>query len=357
MKMSTIKTSTRESYLKVVNAAFQHSTAKRTTDWEDPVRVTLCDMVLDLINRQDIAWSTKITSRSALLWYINSGTTRANEDSAQARELLINMRKEPGPRPAQRPKGISETELGLLLDEVYTRADNSVWAKRTAVWILAGLACGARTIEWIDAEWVTTEKTELRLRNAKVKLNKPAFQRSDVNPAIEYDLDDITEFDADTLEEMFGTTDGIFRIIPIDRELDRSIIDTQMRLIRDHLPGIGMNKEADKAAFRRYHNQCRKVLVRASQKVWKGKKTFSLYTMRKQFSANMKAKLGSAATAVLMGHSGEDSPSAASYGKANQAHARFKGLRPQGAPVQRNTSQAKAGQSQNRTPENTGPVE
>jgi hypothetical protein len=49
--------------------------------------------------------------------------------------------------------------------------------------------------------------------------------------------------------------------------------------------------------------------------------------MRSQFAANQKAALGSDATATLMGHSSPDSPSTGQDGKANQAHANFKGLR------------------------------
>jgi hypothetical protein len=86
-----------------------------------------------------------------------------------------------------------------------------------------------------------------------------------------------------------------------------------------------MSEKGKLAEFKKYHDECAHVLRRTCRKLWGTKKAFTLYTMRKQFSANMKAVHGSDITAELMGHSSSDSPSAAFYGKANQAHARFKG--------------------------------
>ena len=55
--------------------------------------------------------------------------------------------------------------------------------------------------------------------------------------------------------------------------------------------------------------------------------SYTLYTMRGQFAANVKASKGTAVAAKLMGHSSEDSPSTGYYGKGNQAHPKFKGSR------------------------------
>lgn len=308
MDSAPVKARTRESYLKVIGSAIRHSTRLRTTDWEQPAMVQLTQVVQDLIARKDISQATKLTTRSALLWYIRSGETPASEDADQAKALLDGMERKKGPRFKERPKNIPETDLAKLLDEIYQRADRSDWASRCAIWIVAGLACGARPIEWLDTEWDSPEKTALRIRNAKIKLDKPAYLRN--SP------------DADDHQPEPGE-EGEFRLVPIAKESDRSMIDTQIELIRTHAPQA-MSRERREEEFAAYYKQVRKVLDRACRKIWGGKKMYSLYTMRKQFSANMRAALGSGKTASLMGHSREDSPAAAAYGKGNQAHLRFR---------------------------------
>jgi hypothetical protein len=85
--------------------------------------------------------------------------------------------------------------------------------------------------------------------------------------------------------------------------------------------------------FGKYYQQCTSILTRACLALF-NERRYSLKTFRSQFSANMKSLHGSAVTATLMGHSGPDSPSAAHYGKANQAHPAFKGMRPKLEPGQ-----------------------
>jgi len=170
---------TTSNYLKAVKTAVKASISKRTTDWEEPAMVSLTEVVTDYFSRQDQARSTKALYRSAFLWYIRSGHTESNEDTNNALAILQNMElKEGPPVTTPRAKTIPQEDLNLLLDAIYAKAIKSKWAYRTGAWVRAGLACGARPIEWIYTEWVDAERTALRIRTAKVKLSAPAFLRN-----------------------------------------------------------------------------------------------------------------------------------------------------------------------------------
>jgi integrase len=310
-----IKESTKKGYLKAVRAAHRYSQAKRTTDWEEPPIIKMVEVVQDLIQREDLTRETKLVARSALVWFIKSGQVGQDRDSIDAVEMLNGLQIPRGQKPkTSRPKAISEQDLGLLLDELYTRAESSVWAFRSTVWINAGLACGARPIEWLDAEWSDPEQTILRIKNAKIKLLALAFAR----------MKHLTEDDPEVEHPKFWETNDKdpCREIPLQRESDRSMVETQLQYIREAAPG-SMSKEGRRVEFEKYHAACALMVRRACRKLWGNKRTYSLYTLRSQFAANMQASKGADGAAELMGHSSADSPSAAYYGKWNQAHNRF----------------------------------
>lgn len=322
-----IKERTRKGYLVSVRAAINHSTAKRTTDWEEPAIVTLTQVVEDMISREDLERSTKLTTRAALLWYMKSGEAKPGEDTLRARSILEKMSLPRGPKTKiPRPKTISEEDLAKLLDDIYRRANKSSWAMRCAVWIHAGLATGVRPIEWLDAEWANEEQTSLRVKTAKVKLLAPAFIREQVNDE-DHEVDHLDYWEADN--------ENPYREIPLLKESEQSMVDTQLQYIADAIPR-DMSEAKRRDEFSKYFHACRQILRRACRKIWAGKRAYSLYTLRSQFAANMQAARGADSTAELMGHSSSDSPSTAYYGKWNQAHSRFKASKAphREAPVQ-----------------------
>ncbi|MDZ4292154.1 MAG: hypothetical protein U1C47_09545 [Hydrogenophaga sp.] len=219
------------------------------------------------------------------------------------------------------------------MDQLYTQAEritNSTASIRTVAWLRAGLACGARPIEWLNTEWVDKEQTQLRIKNAKVKVSAPGFRREHVekrNKQSEETAQDPREMEElifwEASVEYEPPTEHSHRIIPIDSDIDRQAINMHMGFIQELIPQHLDNLERE-AAFVTYYETARKTLSRVCRKIWGKKKLYTLYTMRGQFSANMKAAKGSEKTATLMGHSSKNSPSAAFYGKANQAHPKFK---------------------------------
>ncbi len=314
-----IKESTKKGYMKAIRAAHKYAQAKRTSDWENPPLITLMEVVQDLIHRTDLTRETKLVARSALMWFIRSGQVPASQEATEVVTMLENLHIPRGPKPKDsKPKNISEKDLGKLLDALYDQAEKSIWAYRSTVWIHAGLASGARPIEWLDAHWADDEQTILRIKNAKIKLLAPAFARKT------HIHEDSPE--AEQLGYWESNEEDSFREIPLTKESDRSMVGTQIRYIEEAVPRT-ISTEARRAEFEKYHAACALAVRRACRKIWAGKLTYSLYTMRGQFAANMNASKGADDAAKLMGHSSADSPSVAYYGKWNQAHSQFKAVK------------------------------
>jgi hypothetical protein len=387
LKDHPIRESTKLSYAKAVAAACNHSRSKRRISFDEPVFISLTNIAQDLIDREDISQNSKLASRAALLHWLKNHSETNTPDWIVALSILKSMDRTRGRPTTNRPKCIKESELNLLLQEVNRRAtkNKSEWAVRCEAWILAGLACGARPVEWLNTEWLTPEKTHLRIKNAKKHLAEPAFNRgkepneniarktsnnisgfpsSDdhvLDVLMEREYPDNADFYEDPshaaayeriFDEAFGdgkdghegnkegnhddgkasddnsdreqhSEDGVYRIVLVEVDSDRIAIDRHLALIEEIIPKSFSSQDRE-YLFSKYHRACGQTMNRCSERVWSSKKIFSFYSLRKQFSANMKAAYGSTVAAGLMGHSGPDSPSAASYGKANQAHKHFK---------------------------------
>lgn len=379
---------TKTNYLAAIKNALRRSVAQRTTDWEEPALVSLTEVVRDFLTRTDLAPTTRVLMHSAFLWYIRSGETPFNDDSRTALSLLEDT---PPPKPGRKQKStiaktIPQDDLRRLLDELQGRAaiqrekGRISWSYRTAIWLQCALDTGLRPIEWLQAEWSDEEKTTLRVRNAKVKVAEPAFHRQNPteqasskgdiplypspqdNPdracpnqaASEGNTQNVAKLDAVRAAShtpgSSATQDGsndyeeqlravqTTRLIPIHGTTLRGFVETHLNFIEaaapKHLPLLQRQE-----LFRKYHLHCNTTLHRACQRIWKGSRSYALYTMRGQFSANMKASVGSTATAGLMGHSSPDSPSTGYYGKAQQAHGKYRGKTGSKAQTQRETNE------------------
>lgn len=306
------------------------STVRRSPDMEVPVQITAVQVAIDLAEREDLAETTRTSYRSALVWFL-----RTQQDQSPGNRLAYaylmewSREKRTDARPAPKPKAISEEDLDDLVCELAAMAERSPLAERSQHWVQATLACGARPIEWMKARWLDVEQTQLEIHTAKQKLSEPAFRQAELDLGqIDSPYGDEDTF-SDDLDErpkqsyLLGTST---RVIPIARASDRLAITFHMARFQEAVPEH-LEEMERLEAFNRFYDNCAKTIRRACNKLWGNEKRYSLKTMRSQFSANHKAALGAAATAVLMGHSDPDSPTAAHYGKGNQAHSRFKGMR------------------------------
>jgi len=311
-----------------------------------PVIVGIAHVVQDLFDRTDLALSTRNLYRAALIWFIRQAPNPTDEYyDWLARLEEIRFKKGNSASSARVARVIPKDDLDELLSYLESGHRSSIWAKRSALWLRAGLITGLRPIEWMSAWWNPTDPCVLLVHTAKVKLQVPAFHR-DILPYrrprdIGYDLamDEIDshgiyiqslQYEAENPDQNRPP-----RPIPIKsrhESPDESLIkimtvDEHLRTILGCVPP-NPDAESRDRSFYKYYGQCKNVIRLACIALWGRKKKYSLKTMRSQFSANMKALEDSERTAALMGHTHHNNPTKASYGKANQAHPEHKGHRP-----------------------------
>lgn len=327
------------SYRRSIEAVRRYSVRKRSPDLEDRVDVSILEAVQDLVARTDLSITTLANYRSAMLFLLRDTQDQSHHNRlAYALLESLPLDRLAAPKKPLFNKTIPEQDFRDLMDQLAGRSSRSAWAQRAQFWIQATLACGARPIEWLDCRWEDEGRNHLLIVTAKKKLQAPRFLGPGVSAprASRQGLPDDgyadEEDDTDWQDAGAGSAEaplrvpGAIRRIPITRHSDRLAIDA-------HLREMAMEVKADAEelarleAFHRYHDQCRLRLRRACQKLWGKTKNYTLYTFRSQFQANQRAMFGAAATAALMGHASEKSPATSHYGKAAQAHTRFKGER------------------------------
>jgi hypothetical protein len=326
----------------------RYSVRRRSPSSEETVDVTVLESVEDLLKRTDLQPGGQAAYRSAMLWLLSELGDQSKENRLAYAKLLAwqpartGSGLPPASAGARGARRIPETDYRLLIEELAEVAVGSDWASRTLAWVQATLACGARPIEWLDIYWKDPAQTALMIVTAKEKLDQPRFltRRRDGSapPAPAAAEGTAPAATLETGDANTGTGEGAgaagageplrvegdLREVPITRAFDRMVIRDHLLGLERHLAQAGAETtEARLAAFKQYHNNCRTLLRRVVVRLWKGKKSYTLYTMRSQFQANHRAAvLDPAEVRRLMGHTTD--VSGAHYGRASQAFARFK---------------------------------
>jgi len=336
---------TAKSYEKQVEAMFKRARRMRSDVPGAPVVVGIAHVVQDLFDRTDLALSTRNLYRAALIWFIRQAPD-PTEEHYESLARLEDVRFPKGDSASARvARVIPKEDLDELLSYLESSYRSSIWAKRSALWLRAGLVAGLRPIEWMSAWWSPNDPYSLMVVTAKVKLLIPAFQRQ----KIPYRRPQVLDFDPSTDEIDSLRTHIEYlqywdenpdrnrpprevtvkspRNDPVESLANRMIVDKHLRTF---LASVPPNPHTDirDGNFYSYYDQCKSSIRLACLALWHGRKMYSLKTMRSQFSANMKAWRGSKFAAAQLGHTGPDNPTKACYGKANQAHPGHKGLRP-----------------------------
>ena len=343
-----VKPRTEKHYRAHLRSMTRYSEALRreSPDENEAVGVTLTDLVTDFLARSDLAPSTAKGYRAALLFEARSLAHRARSAAlqAEARRLipLLEERRQVGGRPREKEtiRLMPEADYHELVAELHGRAiSGSLWAARASAWLMAGVITGVRPGEWTSARWHPEQPQILIVATGKTHLCEPAFVREQMNQEL-----------ADRQRQGLDLHESAEREIPIGSEFDREAVASHMRNLASWLMawphqqthrGPGRPPRADLSAlpltpleqltpeqleqgFEAYYNGARSVIRQACMRLWQGEKLYSLYSARRQFSANTRAALGPARASTLMGHSAPDSPSAAFYGKQGSAHDRFR---------------------------------
>ncbi len=162
---------------------------------------------------------------------------------------------------SRKRKGIPQRDFEALVARLSNPKQNSDYAKRTAIWLVAAAATGVRPCEWRTAQ-LNEDATQLIVQNAKATN---------------------------------GRANGASRTIVIRAEDSQSI---QAHLASmDELLARGYT-------FAHIHQCCSIALNRACKALW-GKdptKRYALYSARHQFAANAKATTSQQEVARLLGH-------------------------------------------------------
>jgi hypothetical protein len=316
-------------YRRTVETLRRQSAKLRGEQPDEPVYVSIQDVANDFMARTDLKPSTVMARRSALLWYAKSLQDPSADEIIRTLQAFRPSTL-PRNRVAGPPRSIPEDHYRELITELGSL--RSRWAHRAQLWIKAGLATGLRPVEWLSARWEDDTQTILLVDSAKEHVGPPAFLRpqfltardlATAEPALPQTQ---RAFEADDLDEEDLINEPAVRRIPVTSTIDRRNINYHFDELHRLVP-LGGDEVARRELYRHYYTQTRNAINRACRAVWGGDRFYSLYTMRSQFNANQKAALGPAAAATLMGHSGPNSPAQSHYGKGNQAHSSFKGLR------------------------------
>lgn len=326
----------------------------RITD-DTPVALSPEDVAAYVMrNPRNLQRTTLVLQRAALLYFFRDRKPHGHE---AAIELLTAWRPtDPGTeddgddpdeqRAATRSKGkvIPEGDLHLLSNHLMGMGEAGA---RAQYMLLSTVACGARPVEWLYAQWVGT--TTLRLYTAKAKrhnalakipagtfpdleagpesetaqlfrprggaggVRAPSIQEADFERRLsELNLD--PQEDADLIQELRDSRDQnstrLFRDIAIAPEhclhidlLLRSIRRVMSeRLGEDYL--VSHDRPELEETFKvEFYNPLRHAIWRACKNVFAPGVRYSMADARSTFSANRRATVGIRQASADLGHS------------------------------------------------------
>lgn len=297
---------TKTLYIKLIKAMERYSHNLLADGEFDHVLVSPVQMVEHMTAREDLTSQSKRTYRAAAIWWFKQ---LADEEPYQEalkkldewyEDEKIRLRLQRAKK-VEKKRSVPEEDFDTLTDSL--RKSRSEWARKALMWVEAGMITGLRPIEWLTAEWGDEEKTFLIVKNAKIKASLPGYMRDEKRKGYKYEP-------------------VLTRTIQLDEEAERIMVEEHMLSLEKFCDKEGEDKEE---RFTRYYELVRVTLNRECKKIWDGKKSYTLYDMRRQFSANMKAEFGRDVAAKRMGHSSPNNKARGSYGLANQAYPKFKG--------------------------------
>ena len=365
-----LKASTTNTYMTIYRRCLARSIKLRQTTQDDPVSIAPINVVEDwlaTVERSKPRYAN--TERSALLWafanlkepgwqeaYMRLRTVVQERLTVSRDEQAKNERRsrEPG-------RMIPEEDLSKLLNVLATMGVNGA---RAQWWLVAGIASGARPIEWPDAQWIDANETVVRIYTAKVKArnawyNVPAltFTAEDLDNEVDqlwggrnaknsgmsptwHDVDferrisTINLSDEERAELRAAQIENgvlLFRDVLIEPEY-RTYVKLHMESVkraleegRAKIQAEGLPPKSDEDIFADdYFNPLRHTIWRASKKAFDDK-LYSLVDARQTFSANRKAAIGGAGAQADLGHVSY-STSRDHYAPASRAWRRYKNL-------------------------------
>lgn len=290
----------------------------------------------DIVDQLEIYAATHKNSavavyKSAVLFRFNQLINEVDEDGKKVMlteiERASNIFAKIDGRYSKRDEGprrryITEKDLAKIRSALSEYRRNKLFGHGLLAWIDATLITGLRPNEWNDASIQILDDPEtgsptpyLVARNSKRKAAAPAFYDLEKAKAAHPELEIKNVFDMERL--------GI-PSTEIPRKLSRYIplTEDERATVQKHLDWILSAKERG-TTFQQHYDSCRKLLERICEELFKGKKSYTLYSMRHQYAANGKAKLTREEIADRMGHDSIKTAENA-YASGRFAHKAFK---------------------------------
>lgn len=384
-----LKSRTILTYRTIYERCMRNSVQRRQATPDDPVTVTPMDLVEDWLATSGTKKPRYAnTERSALIWSLNTlretgweeAYTRLRTVAQERNTVSRNKQAETDKRSREPGRMIPENDLRTLLNALTNMGQSGAKAQW---WLVAGVASGARPIEWPDAEWIDEEKTVLRIYTAKVKARNAwhkvpplTFTAEDLDNEVEqlwgarnargsemtptwHEVDferristiDLTEAErAELRANQFKNGVLLFRDVLIEPEY-RRFVRLHMESVRSVMDeekakaaAAGEEPKSDEKIFSdAYFHPLRHTIWRACKKVFPDQ-LYSLVDTRSTFSANRKAAMGGASAQHDLGHASY-STSRDHYAPASRAWTRYKNAqKPGSAAAPENTDGVLPGQ-------------
>jgi hypothetical protein len=299
-----IKVSTVEAYQRRANTLWRAASERKARLSGDPDSPALIKPmeVVEYLNWRlhpqpgltPLERSTWMAYRSALLW--DFSRTKDPEFGLACQELErlkeprsaqnesspddVSLTDEAHTQGPNKRRGIPLSDLVRLVDQLGAMNRHKKWGVRTQYWIQAGIATGLRPGEWQHARWADEAKNLLIAPTFKVKASPAAYARAGQDAP-------------DDVQDQDNPRSLPLRAIGVETS-DQMYVEGHLICIREGL--------AEGMSFKAYQNYCRQTLWRACRQLWGGKKLYSLYNARHQFSANSRGKLSPDELANAMGH-------------------------------------------------------
>lgn len=318
-------------YLERATAMFRQAGERRTDDPSEPHQATPAEVISDFLEtRNSLKASSWETYRYALLWYFARQRNEIPEFEAAYRQLAtIGENERPSSKAAavKSKRTISEKDLNELITVLGGMNRSTYWGSRVQYWVQAALGTGLRPNEWLGASWLDDTETVLCVPNGKRKYAKTKFM-----PAHGQTIHDTIVERPDLVEPgPFFDESTKLRNVPVD-ERDCYYVSLHMLALEQYINEVPSESPAER--FRKYYAVCRKVLNKACHKAFGGTRLYSLYVLRNQYAANMKAQLPLEEVARRMGHSPNARTTQGNYGSRKAAFG-GKGKKGKGAQADR----------------------
>lgn len=342
---------TREGYMRHYKAMEKEAHAKRWNGEEDHTPEFFEeDLVKDLLlNEKGHKFSTLNSRRNALIHvYRERGLVNVLK-MLYAPDYMDKLKAAGGAGTKKsREKG------RMIPEEDFIKIHNQLgsgkqWSIAAQHMMSAGIASGARPIEWINAKWADKEKTILRLQTAKIKninaLNNipPLFfgeediEEAPIGASAQEFMDKLNSLDIQPEEKeairvaRFIENTTLFRDVRIEPEY-QFLVDMHMDGVRFFLNThderynfFDMPPELRAKYYRDvYYNNCRIEVRKACKKLFGDEKTYSPVDTRSTFAANRRALNGREKASDELGHTTLNSRVAAHYSIASKAWAKYR---------------------------------